>query len=87
MPVSFATTVGRVHESVTVNATALSASTNYIASVSTADGRAQRFEFTTDGSGAASFQWTPTNRGVVTLTYQTKVIAPAGSATNTFTGV
>ena len=87
MPISFATTSGRQHEPVTVNATGLSASTAYIATLTNADGQTMRMPFTTDGAGAASFQWTPTRRGVASITAAPATSSPAVTGSNTFTGV
>lgn len=87
MPISFATTTGKVHDPVTVNATSLTAATKYVAVLTSADGQTQRVEFTTDGAGAASFTFAVCRRGAYMITASPAVTSPAVTGSNTFTGV
>lgn len=87
MPISFATTSGKVHDLVTVNATSLTAVTKYVAVLTSADGQTQRVEFTTDGAGAASFTFAVCRRGAYTLIANPAVTSPAVTGSNTFIGV
>lgn len=87
MPVSFSPASGRSHESVNIVATALTANTAYVVTVTNASGQNVNLQMQTDGAGAATIQFTPQHRGAATLTYQLKTVAAAGSGANTFTGV
>lgn len=87
MPIAFSKTSGRVNESVTLNVTALTASTAYVVTLTTALGSLQAISFTTDATGAASPTFVPNSPGPVTLAYQLKTVASLGSASNTFRGV
>ena len=87
MPISFSITSGRAHDPVTITATALTASTVYIATFTSGQGKGTR-EFTTDASGNATFDYTAGGaRNTVTLTASPKVTAPAVTSTNTYTVV
>lgn len=87
MAVSFASTSGKIHDPVTINITALSATTQYIATITDGGSKTQRFEFTTDGAGAASFQFTPGTRATYTCSVAPKTQAATATSSNTYTGV
>lgn len=87
MPIAFNKVSGRTLEPVTLNVTALTASTAYVVTLTTANGHTQQVTFTTDASGNASPTFTPQVPGPVTLTYQLTSPAALGSASNTFRGV
>lgn len=87
MATSFATTTGRLHDPVNINVSALTASTQYIATLTHSGGRTQRIEFTTDGSGAAVLTFVPNTRGSFTCTVALRTPAVVDTSSNTFTGV
>lgn len=64
---------------VTVSASAHTATTSYIASVATPQGHTQTIPFKTDGSGAATFTFVPATAGTYTVT--TALAVPATVAT------
>jgi len=71
---------------VTVNATGLTATTAYVATTLTPQGHTQTNKFTTDGSGAASFQIVPSTLGVHTVTVTPATTAAAVSSSFTAGG-
>jgi hypothetical protein len=87
MAVTFANTTGLLHTSQTVNVTALSATTAYVATITGPAGHTRRIEFTTDGAGAATLTFEPQSRGAYSISVSAKTPAAAATGSNTFTGV
>jgi hypothetical protein len=87
MAVSFTNTTGLLHTTQTIAVTALTASTAYVATISTPGGHTRRIEFTTDGAGAATLTFEPQGRGVHTVSVSLKTPATGATGSNTFTGV
>ena len=87
MAVSFATTTARAHQAVTVNITALSATTQYTAVFSGIDSGAARghaMDFTTDGAGAATLTFVPQGRATaITCNIYPKTAATSAVSSNT----
>ena len=86
---SFASTTAQRYDTVTVNATGLTPSTMYYATFSTTPNvNAHRMDFTTDGSGNATFTYVPTGRSsAVTCVIYPKTPASAVTSSNTLTVV
>lgn len=87
MAVTFTNASGLLHSTQTIAVTALTATTQYIATITAPGGHTRRIEFTTDGSGAATLTFEPQGRGVHTVTVSLRTPAVGASGSNTFTGV
>ena len=91
MAVTFAVTTAQSHQAVTVNITALSASTAYTAiftGTTTGASRGHAMDFTTDGSGAATLTFVPNGRAAaITCNVYPKNAATAAVSSNTLTVV
>jgi hypothetical protein len=85
--VSFVAPSGALHKPQTVNLTGLTVSTDYLVTLTTADGHTRRVDLTTDGAGAATLTFVPNTRGAWSYRVDPKVPVATASGSNSFTGV